>query len=86
MTEFQIAKAALVLARLMRGAQDNDAGNFGHFFDPMTDAEWNAVCDRAEEFMPDIDVTAEERTAWSRASRDFNAEQSAVRVAFACDL
>lgn len=71
-----IEKTAIELARLMKGAQDNDAGNFAHYFaDEVYDDEgkgpiWNAICDRAEQRLPTIKVTDDERARWSRASRE----------------
>lgn len=81
MVKAQIEKIAAELARLMKGANDTDAGNFAHFFDDeIYDDEgngpiWTAICDRAEELLPTIVVTREERAAWSRADRDFRSEQ-----------
>lgn len=76
-----IEKTATELARLMKGAQDYDAGNFAHFFaDEVYDDEgkgpiWNAICDRAEQLLPTIKVTDDERACWSRASREVSACQ-----------
>jgi hypothetical protein len=80
--EMNIEKIAHQLARLMKGANDDDAGNFAHYFDDAVyDDEgngpiWNAICARAEELLPTIKVTREERAGWSRASREFNACES----------
>lgn len=79
MTKTNIEKIATELARLMKGANDDDAGNFAHYFDDaVCDDEgngpiWNAICDRAEELLPTIVVTREERAAWARADREFRA-------------
>ena len=69
------------LARLMKGAQDDDAGNLAHYCaDEVYDDEgngpiWTAICARAEELLPTIVVTTEERARWARADREFRAEQ-----------
>lgn len=74
-----IEKIATEMARLMKGANVFDAGSFAHFFeDAVYDDEgkgpiWTAVCDRAEQLLPTITVTAEERATWARATREFNA-------------
>jgi len=79
MTKINIEKIANELARLMKGANDDDAGNFAHYFDDAAyDDEgkgpiWNAICDRAEELLPTIVITSEERAAWSRARSEFSA-------------
>lgn len=79
MTKVNIEKIALELAVLMKGARDDDAGNFAHYFnDEVYDDEgngpiWTAICDRAAELIPTIRVSDEDRAAWSRASREFNA-------------
>jgi hypothetical protein len=80
-----IEKTALELARLMKGAEDDDAGNFAHYFaDEVYDDEgngpiWNAICDRAEELLPTIVTTDEERAAWARADRECRAERDGER-------
>lgn len=72
-------KIATELARLMKGANDDDAGNFAHYFDDAVyDDEgngpiWNAICDRGAELLPTIKVTREERARWARAGSEFNA-------------
>lgn len=69
-----IEKIATELACLMKGANDDDAGNFAHYFDDAVyDDEgngpiWTAICNRAEELIPTIVVTREERVRWARAS------------------
>ncbi|MDX3973255.1 hypothetical protein [Shinella sp.] len=74
-----IEKIATELARLMKGANDDDAGNFAHYFDDAVyDDEgkgpiWNAICDRAEELLPTIVITGEEWAAWARADRELSA-------------
>jgi hypothetical protein len=74
-----IEKIAYEMARLMAGANDDDCGNFAHFFpNEVYDDEgngpiWNAICDRATELVPTIVVTREERIAWAKADREFNA-------------
>lgn len=74
-----IEKIANELARLMKGARDDDAGNFAHYFAPeVYDDEgngpiWTAICDRAGQLLPTIKITIDERAAWSRASREFSA-------------
>ena len=79
MTKVNIEKIALELATLMKGAEDFDAGNFAHYFDDeVYDDEgkgpiWNAICDRAEELLPTIKVTDDERALWSRASHEVSA-------------
>lgn len=79
MTKINIEKIATELARLMKGANDDDAGNFAHYFDDAVyDDEgkgpiWNAICDRAEELLPTIVVTSDERSRWARASREVSA-------------
>lgn len=70
-----IAIQALKLARLMKSARDNDAGNFGHYFPAMNETEWNALCDRAEILLPSVKVSPKEYADWAKASRDFRAEQ-----------
>lgn len=79
MTKAELETIALELARLMKGANDTDAGNFAHYFDDAVyDDEgkgpiWNAICDRAEVLLPTIKVTRDERAAWARADREFQA-------------
>jgi hypothetical protein len=51
----------------------------------LTDAEWNEVCDLAEQLMPTIKVPASVYAAWSRVDADFRAEQQSQRRAFALD-
>lgn len=74
-----IEKIATELARLMKGANDDDAGNFAHYFDDAVyDDEgngpiWTEICDRAAELLPTLKITREERARWARASREFNA-------------
>ncbi|KEA07158.1 hypothetical protein [Rhizobium rhizogenes] len=76
-----IEKLALELATLVKGAgdEDYDFGNFAHYLpDAAYDDEgngliWSAICERAEELLPTITVTREERVRWSRASREFSA-------------
>lgn len=81
-----IEKIATELARLMKGANDFDAGNFAHFFDDDVYDDcgpiWNAICDRAEEILPSIRVTDDERARWARAEREFTACQRAEQAAF----
>lgn len=80
MTPQEIEKIAQELARLMKGANDDDAGNFTHYVaDEAYDDEgkgpiWKAICARAEELLPTIEITHEERVRWARANREFNAE------------
>lgn len=79
MIKINIEEIALELATLMKGAQDDDAGNFAHYFDDAVyDDEgngqiWTAICDRAAQLLPAVKVSDAERAAWSRASREFNA-------------
>ena len=60
-----IEKIANELARLMKGANDDDAGNFAHYFDDAVYDEegngpiWTAICARAEQLLPTITVTRE---------------------------
>lgn len=81
-----IEKIANELARLMKGANDFDAGDFAHFFpDDVYDncgPIWNAVCDRAEELLPTISLTDQDRASWAEADRAFAAEQRAEKIAF----
>lgn len=79
MTKNEIEEIAREMARLMKGAGDDDCGNFAHYFDDAVyDDEgngpiWTAVCSRAEELLPTVVVTREERARWSRASREVSA-------------
>lgn len=74
-----IEKIANELVRLMKGANDDDAGNFAHYFDDEVYDDcgptWIAICDRAAELIPTIVLTQEERARWSRANREFSACQ-----------
>lgn len=69
-----IEKAATELARLSKGACDDDFGNFVHYFEAHTDEEWDAICARAEQLLPSVKVSQAERAAWARADREFRAE------------
>lgn len=76
-----IEKIAQELARLMKGANDDDAGNFAHYFDDeVYDDEgngpiWTAICDRAAELLPTVTLTQEELARWARANLEFSACQ-----------
>ena len=78
MTQQQIEAIAQELARLMKSANDFDAGNFAHFFDDAAsddECTWNAICDRAEELVLHIVPTAVEIESWKQADRDFRSCQ-----------
>jgi hypothetical protein len=76
-----IEKLALELATLVKGAgdEDYDFGNFVHYLpaeaydDEGNGPIWNEICDRAQQLLPTIKVTDDERARWSRARREFNA-------------
>lgn len=78
-TAAQTETFAKELARLSKGAADDDFGNFAHFFPKMSDEAWEAVCDRAEQLLPSTRVSDEERAEWRRADREFGAETAHER-------
>lgn len=81
----RINEAANELARLMKGANDFEPGNFAHFFESeITDNDdvWYFVCDLSEEILPSVVVTDEEARSWAEADRFVSAEGAAERKAF----
>ena len=88
MTDGEIEKYANQLARLMKGANDYDGGDFAHFFDAEVygdcSADWVAICDRAEALAPSVVLTSEEIQSWRDADRYVAAEAENERRQLGC--
>lgn len=77
----KMEKLARKLARAY-AATGYDMGDLynEHDYGTPTDAEWDAICNRAEEIAPTVRVSAPERQAWERAEREFELEVRAERL------
>lgn len=83
MTRFTEIATKLAIDSKASGIDD-----FGCLYDDdwkLTDAEWQQVCDEAEQLLPTVEVPAATYAAWSRASADVRAEQAAERRAFSAE-